>query len=273
MTTTNQEDIVSDETAQADPFAGGADPFDPAATNEPTAVAPEEAPADEPQAADIPIVDKEGEPVEAAATAEPDAPVEAPEPQPAEDGDGEPPEEPPAAPAEAPEPPEAAEEPQEAADEPQDAPEAPEPTGAPVDAPAVNAELADRPDNDGDGEPDAPTAPASNGDGEAPAAEAADPGGKSPLRHYALLYQTGENVWTEYDLSTLSEDMKQHAETKDGKRWLRARNADHARRIAWIIFGRPENGVTVNPVAKSSWNPKRLAPAPPEPTRERLVIS
>lgn len=258
---------MSEQTAPADPFAAGAgDPFAASAEQPP---APPPAPEQTPVAPeDIPTVNAEGEKIDPATgevLAEQPAVEEAPapEPQPAEAGDGQPPQEPPAAPAEAPEQPEAAA-------EPQTAPEAPV---EPQEQPAPEAQPATP--EEADAQPEAqPAAAADNGaQAQADAEAAADPGGKSPLRHYTLLYQTGDKVWTEYDLSTLADNMKEHAEVKDGVQYLRARNADHARRIAWIIFGRPENGVTVNPVAKSSWNPKRLAPAPPQPTRERLSIT
>jgi hypothetical protein len=244
VTIHNQEDHVS-ETADAaappaDPFASGAggDPFATAPANGETPVTPE-APAADAPAADIPVVNREGEQIEppAAEATEPETPAE---PTP----------EPPAAPEEAP----AAPEQPEAPAEPQEAPQPPvEPQEQETPAPAAQ--------------------PAATASSDGAQAAAADTGGKSPIRHYKLLYQTADKQWTEADLSGIGDDLKPHTETIEGEVFLRARNADHARRLAWIIFGRPQNGVTVNPVAKSSWKPKRLSPAPSAPERERLSIT
>lgn len=88
-------------------------------------------------------------------------------------------------------------------------------------------------------------------------------------RFYKLLYQTGETGWNEADLSSAPADQKK---VIDGEEFLVARNNDHARRLAFNILGRPEAGVTVNPIAKASWKPKRVRVAPPKPDRERLEI-
>jgi hypothetical protein len=247
MTTTTQEDHVS-----ADPFAT-ADPFADQQPAETPAPAPDQTPVQAEQSApespaDIPVVNAEGERVEQVGGTGTEGGT-------AEVGGGQV-----GDPAEPTEP-----------TVPSD--EQPEPPGAPADvqtapapdpAPAAPQEAAQPPQ-----EPQQPAAqPEAAPQQTTPASTA-----ESPLRHYALLYQSGEGQWTEYDLTTLADSLKVHTEVKDGVCYLKARNADHARRIAWIIFGRPENGVTVNPVAKSSWNPKRLAPAPPAPERERLSIT
>lgn len=231
-----------------DPFATSGDGGDPFATTA-TAPAPASAidpPDDGPDEAP-PVVNREGEPVNA------ETPVE---PQAEEQPGGALPEQPEGvlddgSPAEAETPPQPPVEPQEGAQAAVEAPAQPEAQAAAPAAPAPAAAASD------DGAEAAPTPDE----------------GKSPWRHYKLLYQTGASQWTECDLSSLADDLKQYSELKDGELFLRARNADHARRIAWIIFGRPEQGVTVNPVARSSWKPKRLSKAPPQPERERLVIS
>lgn len=245
MTSTNAEEAHAVSSDIQDPFATGTPEADPFAQTAPAPASAIDPPDDGPDAAEPPIVNREGEPVEGDANGA--TPVEA-QPEaaaPAEAVD--------ATPEEAAAQPEAAETPAQPPAEPQAAPEAAQPPAQPAaqaTAPATAAST--------DGADEAAATPAE---------------GKSPWRHYKLLYQTGPSQWAEFDLSSLAEDMKQYAEQKDGEMFLRARNADHARRIAWVIFGRPEAGVTVNPVARSSWKPKRLSKAPPQPERERLVIS
>lgn len=164
-----------------------------------------------------PLVNREGEPVEAAAATE----EAAPETETAGDGGDGSGDEPPAAPAEAPEPPEAA--------------------TAAQEAPQV-------------------------GEGGVEAQEAT-PAVPESFRAYEALMQTGPNQWTEIPLVG-----KPGTQTIDGKAYLMARNADHARRQLWPIIGRPEAGATIVAVAKSSWTPKRIR-AQQVPTREALEIS
>jgi hypothetical protein len=131
--------------------------------------------------------------------------------------------------------------------------------------------------------PEAPETETGDGDGgqqppadpPAPPAEEPQPESakKGETRLYKLLYQSGPTTWEEADLAKVDDSLKQYVEKDDGELFLKSRNNDHARRIAWAIMGRPEQGVTVELVARTSWKPKRLSTAPPEPTRERLVIS
>lgn len=123
------------------------------------------------------------------------------------------------------------------------------------------------------GEPDPPQEPSQPGTAANSTTNPPDPGagaqdaagaakgGKSEMRRYRLLYQTGEKGWEEAEWE------------EDGKptRVIDARNADHARRLAWPILGRPENGVTVLPIPDSAWKPKRLQ-ARTVPVREALEI-
>lgn len=88
-------------------------------------------------------------------------------------------------------------------------------------------------------------------------------------RYYKALYQTADKGWTEVDLSNAPADQKT---VLDGEEFLVARNNDHARRLLFNILGRPDAGVTVNPIARASWKPKRVRVAPPKPDRERLEI-
>lgn len=121
----------------------------------------------------------------------------------------------------------------------------------------------------------APATEAASGSGTPPAAPPAQPqtdAAKGELRRYQVLYQTAPAQWTEADLAD-AESKEISTVTEDGVTWLLARNADHARRLAWTLLNRPEGGVTVNAVAQSSWKPKRIRPATPKPDRERLEIS
>jgi hypothetical protein len=287
-------------TTHQEVYAVGSDTQDPFATTgdqDPFATAPAAAPAsaidppDEdgpsgtaPQAeAEPPVVDREGQPVngETAVEAQPPEAVPATPEEAAAQPDATP------VPDEPQEGAQGAQEPQAAAVE---APEAPAPETAPADGDGGQppAPPAAPPATEEPGLPEGVQGTASSATVQPAAAasgdevETAPEDGKSPWRHYALLYQTGPGQWTEYDLTTVSDDLKQYTERKplDDKKpdaetfvFLKARNADHARRVAWVIFGRPEAGVTVNPVARSSWKPKRLQKAPPAPERERLVIS
>jgi hypothetical protein len=103
--------------------------------------------------------------------------------------------------------------------------------------------------------------PGTNGSGAVEAVgEAEKP--KSPMRHYHILYRTGEKEWTEAEWDA------------DGTptRVVQARNNDHALRLAFTILGSPEHGVEVLPVPVSGFKPKRLKPKPVVP-RTALDIS
>jgi hypothetical protein len=212
-----------------------------AATDDPfagTTAPPDDPFADSAPAEEPPVVNKEGEPVQ------PDAsqPEEVAQP-----------------PVEAPEQPEAAE----------------PPAQPPVEAqaPAEDAQAPVEAQSGADGGQEPPTPPTGqgtqDGGGQEPDPEPVKEGAQ--VRLYKLLYQTGPTTWEE------SQIPDEHAQTvpdeKHGpQRFLKARNNDHARRLAWVIHGRPEAGITVIPVPASSFKPKRIKPKPPEPSRERLEI-
>jgi hypothetical protein len=159
----------------------------------------------------------------------------------------------------------------ETAQEPQEAAQTAE---APQEAPEPQA------DGDGAGEPPKDATATAAPDPDPDPASAPDPTPeKGELRLYKLLYQSGPGQWQEADLAKVPADLKQYVgkdpkdtANKDGL-FIKARNNDHARRLAFSIMGRPADGVTVELVARTSWKPVRLAVAPPEPSRERLVIS
>lgn len=157
-----------------------------------------------------------------------------------------------------------------------DQPEATEPPAQPPvepQAPAEGAQAPVEPQGGTDGGQEPPTPPTGQGaseDGGSTEPEP-EPAKGAQVRLYKLLYQTGPTTWEETQIPD------EHAETvpdeKHGpQRFLKARNNDHARRLAWVIHGRPEAGITVIPVPASSFKPKRIKPKPPEPTRERLEI-
>lgn len=210
---------------------------------EPTPPVPEPTPP--PQPADVPAAPVASEPT--AADLEPTTPPEPGEP-PVVNREGEPvaPSEPPQAPA-AP-------------------PEAPEPTTTPT-----------------------PAAPDASDNGTAPAADAdapEDPNApKKGFRHYVVLYQTGPGQFTVAPLKDkhgkegmdfirrLTEPAEKEGDADVVNFYLEARNNDHAYRLCFTLFNRPADGVTVLPLPKASWRPRRVAPAPPAPERERLSIS
>lgn len=212
---------MTEQQAQADPFADGEDPFANSGP-EPDMADPADEVAAESAEADIPTVDREGNRVE-------------PEAEEQASGDGAP-----EAPQEAPEAPQEAEEPQGQADVQDGEPEA-------------------QADEEGDGE------------------EEKEPSGpKTPIRYYRLMYQTADNQWTEVDVSNVR-DLGVETETTREKglgqvTWIKARNNDHALRIAWVILGRPAEGVRAWPVPRGSFKPKLLRPKPPQPARESLEI-
>lgn len=111
----------------------------------------------------------------------------------------------------------------------------------------------------------APPAPA-NGNGEQ------EPRKPKQLRHYVVLMQTGPAEFTKIDLR--GKDYTKEIEEEDGTKaiYLEARNNDHAYKLAYHLVGSPRDGATLLPLPKASWRPRRVAPAPPQPERERLVI-
>lgn len=250
-----------------DPFATppAADPFAdvPAAPAQPTPEPTPPAPPAEPQptAADMeptpppapdapPIVNADGEPVVPQPPAEP-APT------------------PPPAPAPTPEP-------------------SPEPVQPPAPAPEPAAVVSEPANGNGTGsEPAAPAAPASSNGGATESTPTTPPKAGEPpkgYRHYVVLYQTGP---TTFELANLQAKHAGHKDyvvkvtepaEKEGESpvthwYLQARNNDHAYRLCFTLFDRPSDGITVLPLPKASWRPRRVAPAPPAPERERLVIS
>lgn len=301
----------ADPATADDPFADPA-PADPAAevAAQPVEATTTATPVDAPDP-NLPIVDREGAPQGDGSfnpvTQQVDTTPAAPPSDPVAEDDGEtaaslPPDEPPVEapsapqqdPAAVPDQPgspatqeDAPNEPQEvrestAADvgvqvPPDQASEAPQPD-AETDA-ANEAKVAAQPTPPQEDQP-AATAQAEE-QGEANGNSGAPEGlGKSPVRYYKVLYQTGEKQWTEADLkkakdgnTSVSANIVTLEGEDSGELWLAARNNEHAVRLSWAILGTPKEGVTTMPVPKGAWKPKRIAPAPPQPERERLVIS
>lgn len=208
-----------------------------------------QAPADDPfadsPAEAPPVVDREGTRLEGdGSSAEaPAAPVEAPAAPPVEEPPVEPTTPEPQPPATEPEPP------AEAPPAPQEAPGGGEP---PQEPPAATG--AEDGEQGGDDQPEPQEAQQAK-----------------QLRLYKLLYQTGETTWEETPIPDEYVEVVQD-EKGNSQRFLKARNNDHARKLAWVIHDRPAAGVTILPVPASSWKPKRIKPAPPAPERERLTI-
>lgn len=95
-------------------------------------------------------------------------------------------------------------------------------------------------------------------------------GGKGELRYYKIAYQTGPSSWEFHTLDTVPEGVE--TEIVEGEKWVKARNNEHALRLGYAVLGAPQDGVTVWPVPKGAYKPKRVKPAPPKPERTRLVI-
>lgn len=91
--------------------------------------------------------------------------------------------------------------------------------------------------------------------------------GDGARRHYKLLYQTDKGQWTEAPLSQWAES--EYVTIEDGEHWIVASNADQVRRVGYVLFQRPADGVTLLPVARGAWKPVRVR-AKQVPTRERL---
>lgn len=278
---------------QTDPFAAGAEPVDdpfastPPAPDTPPATGntgaqtgdvpdggtvetgessgtPAEQPPAESVPEPVPVVNREGEAVDVQPEPGHTAPSQAdvaevapgplettPEDQgtdPAATDDPQPPE-PGAVPAQAPEQ-SAAQQPVQSEPKPAEAPAQPEAASEPQTA------------------PQAPPAPASSGDGNGEEAEKP----KKQQRYYVLLMQTGPDQFTKIDLR--GKDYTKEIEEEDGTKaiYLEARNNDHAYKLAYHLVGSPRDGATLLPLPKASWRPRRVAPAPPQPERERLVI-
>lgn len=234
-----QGDIIVEDAPVADPFATG---------DEQTAT-PDASP-------DLPVVNREGEPVAAPVfdpvtqtlqkPADQDAPIEAQDvPAAADDAPAAP--EAPEAAVDAPEAPQEAQEPETATDGGEQPPQEP-----PV-APPTPAE----PTGAAGGEETATTGPR---------------GGKGEMRFYKLLYLTGESQWTEHKLDPQHPEHGEYIALIDGEPWMKARNNDHAKRIGYTLLGRPKDGVRLFPVPKGAWKPSTVKPAPPKPERESLVI-
>lgn len=274
--------MTDEATPPVDPFGAPVDE-DVFGGGSSTAVADEiaaESVTEAPPTADLPIVDKEGDPVAPPAAQEP-----APAPEPVQ---------------EAPEPPAAPQEPVQA-------PPAAETAAPPQPATAPPAPPVQPPAQPTTGPADAAPAPATT-----PAAphETRPRGGKGEMRYYKLLYMSGPDQWTQCDLSKVDpesgvvvckvapqkelEDIaEKNTAMKDAKGdalaklqsevrsltalhqelWFEARNNEHANRLGFTIMGRPKDGALIFPVPRGAWKPKNVKPAPPKPERERVVIS
>jgi hypothetical protein len=143
------------------------------------------------------------------------------------------------------------------------------------------------PDPVGPPEPEQPPAAAETPQGGQPTQEDQNTGnaptspqqeeqaGKSPMRQYKILYQTADNQWTEVVLDAAkAPEGVSVVEVPDvpGEKWVEARNNDHALRLGFVLLNRPSNGVTIFPVPRGAYKPKRVKPATPKPERERLEI-
>ena len=255
-----------------DPFAGS----DFGDWEQPTEVRPPQAPpttySDAPPLS-IEKVEDEPEP-------EPVPQIAETPPQPAPQPVGAPPE---PAPVAAQEPPSAAPTPVgvPAVAEPQTAPqtaaeavEAPAPAPAPAPKPEPDDdELEDEEPEEPDEEPDL-VAAADNGDAPMPV-EPKDKAGRTTKRRYLLLRVDGDNkfsrlTWHENKGGELATSRSDGARRQTV---VLAKDAEDALRFGYLASGAPPKGITLVPVAVQNFQPRTVAPIPPEPAKVRLRIS
>ncbi len=108
-----------------------------------------------------------------------------------------------------------------------------------------------------------------------PPEEVKDEAGKVTKRRYYILRQDDADKFTKLAWY----------EDKDGKMTTKgapgskkqtvalARTTDEALKIGFAAAGAPTDGITLIPVAALHFQPKKVRPAPPEPSRVRLQIS
>lgn len=158
------------------------------------------------------------------------------------------------------------------APEPQAAPsQAESPAPAPEAAVAVPAAPEAAPADDAPSPQPAPAAAVSQPRrGQRTAAKKADEG----PRLYRPLFMTAKHGWTELPLNNDSaKEVKDHIRAdEDGVLWIEANNVDQARRLAYAAAGRPRDGIRLVLVAEKSWQPKTIKPKV-VPAREALEIS
>lgn len=149
-----------------------------------------------------------------------------------------------------------------------------EPEDTPAEAPAEAQEQAQEPQSATEGD----QGTAEDGDdgsevaSAAPATGTGPRGGSSPLRKYKILYQTGEDTWSEVKLDPENSPDGVTVVRDDDTLWVEARNNEHALRIGFVLLGRPDSGAVILPIPHGGFKAKRIRKAAPRPERERLEI-
>lgn len=147
------------------------------------------------------------------------------------------------------------------ADGPQEAQEpAPEPVAAEAPAPEAQAPEEDAPEP----EEDAPVPE-----------ETTSPSGKTTHRRYVVLQATETGRFEQLAWYEDKSGKMVSRGTSGAKRQTVAlsRGTDDALKVGYLALGSPPEGVTLVAVAALHFQPRRVRPKPPEPSRTRLEIS
>jgi hypothetical protein len=169
--------------------------------------------------------------------------------------------------------------------EPQSAPqtaaeavEAPAPPPAPAPAPEPEPDEDDDTDDyDEDLEPEEDDIEMAAGNGDAPLpVETKDRAGRTNRRRYILLRVDADG--DKFTRLTWYEDKQRNVvsrNTTGAKRQtvVLARDADDAIRFGFVAAGAPAKGIQLVAVAAQNFQPRMVAPVPPEPQKIRLRIS
>jgi hypothetical protein len=153
----------------------------------------------------------------------------------------------------------------------------------PVEAPAPQPQPEPEPDEDYDDdleddepEDEEPDLVAAENNGEAPMpVEPKDKAGRTTKRRYLLLRVDGDGKFSRlsWHENRRGELVTSKAEGARRQTVVLAKDAEDALRFGFLASGAPPKGITMVPVAVQNFQPRTVAPIPPEPAKIRLRIS